>query len=202
MLAADLTLLLAAAGSALWAYRTRTACQESRVLLGSWALACAFIALAVLGQLLPSGPSQDLAVVRRMGLNLGVFIGLPFLAAALVSLGRRWFWSAAAWGRLMLGLFAAFELSRQLGYGLEYTQLLGAASALAMLYASTRLANGRARLTGLSGATLLAAALALTSPLAFAIGPDAVSFRLLTALSLLLLSAALHSEHPLQPQRG
>jgi hypothetical protein len=192
-LAADLALLLAAAGSAAWALRTRPRVGDAQVLLGSWALACAFIAVAVLTQLLPNDAQNDLAVVRRMAQNLGVYIGLPFLGAALVGVGRRQFWSAAGWGRLMLGLFAFFELTRQMGYGVEYTQLMGAACTLAALYGAACFSR-RARLSALAGSAVLGAGLALTSPMAIALEHDPATFRVLSALALVLFSVAIQRE--------
>ncbi|MBF7730926.1 hypothetical protein [Pseudomonas sp. N040] len=63
------------------------------------------------------------------------FLGLPLLGLAALSLSRGWDWQGPAWGRLLLGLCAGFELFRQLGWSDEYRLLLQLGSLLLILYA-------------------------------------------------------------------
>lgn len=197
-----LLLALVATGSALWAYQARQTQQDASALLSCWALACVFIALGAVAWTLPVTPDSNLAVVQRMAENLGIYIGLPFVAAALVGLGRRHFWSAAGWGRLMLGLFAAFELSRQLDYGAEYRLLLGAACVLACLYGATGLTRLGARKAAWFGSACLALGLLHAAPQLLFIRPEVDIFLLCSVLALLMLHLAIRSELCLLQQRS
>ncbi|GGC00268.1 hypothetical protein GCM10011352_28050 [Marinobacterium zhoushanense] len=190
-IAADLALLLSSGASAFWAWRQRQACTDERALLSAWALSALFILVAIPAQYLPADAGSDLGVLRRMALNLAVYISLPLMATAVYALGRRWFWAGAGWGRWLLALFAAFELSRQLGYGEEYLQALGAAMVAACAVGSVLLKQPLA----VAATALLALTLTITSPVAPNWGiawQEPALFRVLSALSLATFTAALH----------
>ncbi|MBV1788905.1 hypothetical protein KQ940_12665 [Marinobacterium sp. D7] len=189
-LAADLALLLSSGASALWAWRLRHTGKDERALLNAWALSALFILLAVPAQYLPTD-GTDLSALRRMALNLAVYISLPLMATAVYALGRRWFWSGAGWGRWLLALFAAFELSRQLGFADEYLKAMAAATVVACAAGSVLLKQPLAA----TATALLATALAITSPAApdWAYAwPNPSLFHALSALSLATITAALH----------
>lgn len=193
VLIAELALLGTAAGSALWSYNARQEGTPHNVLLGVWSLSSLFVALAVLAHWLPDGGS-DLETLRRLGVNLGVYAGMPMLATAVYALGKRLFWSAAGWGRLLLGLFALFELNRQLGYGQQYTNVLGAAAVIGILSGALFLSHRQARLLCTGSALSAAAALVFIGVLPIAQQPQPILFGLLSALSLALLSVAARLE--------
>lgn len=190
---ADLTLLVASAGSAFWAFRARHTQSRERTLLATWSVSCAFIAAAVLLQLPPSPLPGDGALLQRMAVNLALYAALPLLATALLALSRHWFWSAAGWGRLLLALIALFELNRRLNLGAGYTQWLCIACLVAFAAASLWLRPSRAQQLALTGSVSLAATLVLTSPGALWWGPEPLSFRLLLALDLILLTTAVRA---------
>jgi len=199
LLIADLALLLCAVGSALWAWRLRRRLDNERALLGAWALSALFIALAVPARLLPGDGGSDLGALRQMSLNLAVYVSLPLMATAVYALGRGRLWSAAGWGRLLLGLFAGFELGRQLGYGNAYLYTLVATASLAALAGGLMLKTPTAQRTATVSALLLGVGFALISPAAPDWSPglnwrSPAGFGALSALSLLLISAALHRE--------
>lgn len=190
---ADLVLLLVVSGSAIWAYRSKQTDKPHAVLLGAWSLSALFLALAVVAAWLPDG-STDLETLKRLGINLGVYAGMPMLATAVYALGKRLFWSAAGWGRLLLGFFALFELNRQLGYGEEYTNVLGAATIIGLLSGALFLADTRARLLSAASAVSIAAALAFTDSVALPVSPQPVAVSLLAALGIALVSYAARTE--------
>ncbi|WP_432697504.1 hypothetical protein ACQUQP_03895 [Marinobacterium sp. YM272] len=192
-LVADAALLAAAAGSALWSNNARQQDAPHSVLLGAWSLSSLFVLLAVVATWLP-GESTDMDTLRRLGVNLGIYAGMPMLATAVYALGKRLFWSAAGWGRLLLGFFALFELNRQLGYGQEYTNVLGAATAIGVFSGALFLGNTRARLFCAASALLLAAAMAFTGNLPLPLAPQPTLFSLLAALGLGLLTLAARLE--------
>lgn len=195
LLITNLVLLLAAAAGSYQAWSARRDPAAPQQLLSCWALACLFIALAVLGRLLPGEVSTDLAVLQRMALNLGVHIGLPFLACALLMAALQRHWSGAGWGRLLLGLFACFELSRQLGYGSEYTRVLGLLCTLGAGSAALMFARGLPRRAALSGVLCLIPGLAFSGALPTTwVAPQPALFPLLCALALVLFSLALHRQ--------
>lgn len=203
---AESALLLAAAGSALRAWKLRDALEQERALITAWALSALFIALAVPAQWLPER-GNDLSVLRQMATNLAIYISLPLMAAAVIALGKGWFWSAAGWGRLLLGLFAGFELTRQMGYGSAYLQTLGVSAVAIGLGGALLLVSIQARTLATLGVLSLAAAFTLSPytifdwPFTARWQEAAVSsslfnslFNSLAALSLLLTGAALHIE--------
>jgi hypothetical protein len=63
------------------------------------------------------------------------FLGLPLLGLAALGLSRDWKWRGPAWGRVLLGLCAFFELFRQLGWVSEYQLFLQLGSLLLILAA-------------------------------------------------------------------
>lgn len=62
------------------------------------------------------------------------FLGLPLLGFAALTLARKWQWSGPAWGRLLIGLCAFFELFRQLSWLDEYRQFVQLGSLLLIAY--------------------------------------------------------------------
>ncbi len=199
---ANLALLLSSAVSGLWAFKARQRAAGAAVMLGVWALGCAFIACAIAGQWLPAA-GGDLEVLQRMAGNLAVYAALPLMAITLFALGRRLFWSAAGWGRLLLGLFALFELTRQLGYGNGYLQLLGLACCGGTLAAALRLARA-AKVSALAGTLALGVGCYFYYR-AGTHGEDPVAFKLLAALALLLLTTAIRTalaQRPAAAQPG
>lgn len=127
-------------------------------------MAFMFIAVAALGQLLLSSQSLDSQTLQRLLDNLAQFLAVPLFAIASLLIGRRQYWSAAAWGRVSLALVAMFELLRRAELGDAYTQALPIAIAVVLMVAGWQL---RARLRDLaiwqyvSGMVLIVAGLAL-----------------------------------------
>lgn len=189
---ADLALLISAALSALWAFNARERASDRGAVLRVWALGASFVGLAVVLQLLPE--QADLGVLRRMSLNLAVFAALPLMSLALLARARGWDWAPAAWGRGLLGLFALFELTRQMGHGASYTWLLGTGCLAALGLASLQLSVVRARALALTGTSALAGALLLGASNPLLSLADPVALRGFGALALLLFSSALHSD--------
>ncbi|SEG80322.1 hypothetical protein [Marinobacterium lutimaris] len=190
---ADLILLLVASGSAIWAYRSKQTEKPHSVLLGAWSLSALFLALAVIAAWLPQG-SADLETLKRLGINLGIYAGMPMLATAVYALGKRLFWSAAGWGRLLLGFFALFELNRQLGYGEEYTNVLGAASVIGVLSGALFLGLTQARILSAAAAVCVAAALAFSGSSALPVMAYPMAATLLAAIGIALLTSAVRLE--------
>lgn len=190
---AELVLLLVVGGSTIWAYRSRQNDKPHSVLLGTWSLSSLFLALAVIAAWLPEG-STDLETLKRLGINLGIYAGMPMLAVAVYALGKRLFWSAAGWGRLLLGFFALFELNRQLGYGEEYTNVLGAASVIGVLSGALFLSVARARALSAAAAVSVAAALAFSGSAALPVPAYPVAATLLAAMGIALLTTAVRLE--------
>lgn len=86
-------------------------------------------------------------------------LGVPLIALAVLTAGRRWHWSGPTWGRVVLGLCVFFELARQIGWSQPYALVLAALCALAVLSVALLDTQGRDRLLGLlAGALLLGAA--------------------------------------------
>lgn len=187
-LAGNGALLLSSALCGLWAYKARLAAAPADTALGVWALSCVFVASAMIALTLPAAAGSEFEVVQRMALNLAIYAAVPLMAVVLFAVSRRLFWSAAGWGRLLLGLFALFELTRQLGYGSSYLQLLGAACCLGLLAGAVGLSVTRARASGIAGTLVLGAGGYL---LTRTDGADTALFNLLAAVALLLLTTAL-----------
>lgn len=92
-----------------------------------------------------------------------LLLGLPLIGLVALSFSRQWNWSRPTWGRIVLGLCAFFELTRQLGWGSSYAMLLGLLSALLVAYAGVlRWPSRRKLASGLTGAAFLLAALPWT----------------------------------------
>ena len=71
-------------------------------------------------------------------------LSLPLLGLAAFYLGRGLQWQPAAWGRILLGLMAAFELARRMDLLHSYQWLINCAALLIMLLACLRvLGNDR-----------------------------------------------------------
>ncbi|KEA64887.1 hypothetical protein ADIMK_0589 [Marinobacterium lacunae] len=207
-LAADLLLVVAASGSALWSWTARSSVDQQRALLSAWALSALFVALSVPATYLPTDNGNDLSVIRQMALNLAIYISPALIAVAVYAQARGLYWSPAGWGRLLLGLFAGFELSRQMGYAEPYLQTLGTAVVATVFAGGFRFGEPNARKTMSLAAVVLGVAFAVASPAApdwgLAInGQSPAGFSALCALSLLLgtnalrreLAAAAHSQH-------
>lgn len=183
-------LLLAALSSAVLLFRRSEQLQEApRSQLQVSSLSLIFVALAVMGQLLLTPTSQDIATLQRLLDNLALYAGLPLLATAALALAMGWYWSKAGWGRWLLALFALFELCRRMGLGEDYTLWLSAALTAALLVTAWRLQGLLPRLLcvlaapllliSISGAELMVAELSTTLR------------QLAQAAGLLLLSGAL-----------
>jgi hypothetical protein len=81
------------------------------------------------------GLSSELAGLHDWLSRAASFLGLPLLGLAALCLGRNWQWSGPAWGRLLLGLCAFFELFRQMQLLDQYRLFLQMGSLLLIAYA-------------------------------------------------------------------
>lgn len=165
-------------------------------------LSGAFIAASALATLLLSGSSdQDQQTLLRMLNNLAYYAALPLISSALVAdaLGQNW--QKPAWGRWLLALLALFELTRRAQVGLEYSQILAAAVALGMLFATLRARTFTVRLgTALAGIAVAAAALLFGPISLFPAYQSELLSTLAYSTSLLGCLAALHTTHATQQQ--
>ena len=95
-------------------------------------LSAVFIAGSALGNLILSDANQDTETLKRLLNNLALFAGIPLIASALIDQAFNFQWGKAAWGRWLLALFALFELMRRTNLGVEYTQFMSVACAVAI----------------------------------------------------------------------
>ncbi len=159
MVSVSLLLLTLSSGySAVWQHR-RTTGPVAGINQKVLALSSLFIALSAASQLLIGMQSEDLFTLRQMLENLAYFAGIPLIATAAVALSLEQTWSKPAWGRWLIGLFAFFELLRQMQYGAQYAQLIAAATAVALIYAAIRQQQPFNRPMLFSGSILIAAGL-------------------------------------------
>ncbi|MBN3564209.1 hypothetical protein [Aliamphritea spongicola] len=153
-----LLLTLSGGYSAVWQHR-QTADQETGINQQVLALSSLFIALSAAAQLLIGTQSEDLFTLRQMLENLAYFAGIPLIATAAVALSLGKTWTKPAWGRWLIGLFAFFELLRQMQYGAQYAQLIALTASAALLYAAVRQQQPHNKLLLIAGSVLIAAGL-------------------------------------------
>lgn len=126
-----LTLALIAVSLWLWRQREPLAAPArgaiSAALLGL-GLAAAASLLQSLGTL-----ASELEQTQRMLGLAAQNISLPLLGLAAFYLGRGLQWQPAMWGRILLGLMAAFELLRRMELLFGYQWVINGAGLLAML---------------------------------------------------------------------
>ncbi len=116
------------------------------------------------------GFGLDTLEAERWLMQATLLLGLPLVGVVALTLGRRWIWSRPTWGRIVIGLLAFFELTRQLGWSSEYAFALGLTSAVLVIYAG--LLQWPARLqafAGVAGGGLMMAPMPLTG---MTIGPN------------------------------
>jgi len=187
-----LMLALVAGFSAAWAFQRRADIPHASSWLSAWALSMLFVALASIANLLPE-PGGDLQVIKRMVDNLALFVALPFLGVSIPALAKRCFWSSGGWGRLLLGLFAGFELTRQLGHGETYLLILAACCTVLLIAGSLLMQTRQAQGLGLLSGIFAATAFSLASPFAPFEYSQSALFGLVTA-TLALVSLAVRTE--------
>ncbi|WP_341707047.1 hypothetical protein [Halopseudomonas sp.] len=126
-----LTLALIAACLWLWRQREPLATPArgaiTAALLGLGLAAAASLLLS-LGSL-----AKELEHTQRMLGLAAQNISLPLLGLAAFYLGRGLQWQPAMWGRILLGLMAAFELLRRMDLLFGYQWVINSAGLLAML---------------------------------------------------------------------
>ncbi|GGE32255.1 hypothetical protein GCM10007421_02480 [Halopseudomonas oceani] len=126
-----LTLTLIAASLWLWRQRTPLATPAggaiTAALLGLGLAAAASLLLS-LGAL-----AQELEHTQRILGLAAQNISLPLLGLAAFFLGRGLQWQPAMWGRILLGLMAAFELLRRMDQLFGYQWAINSAAVLFML---------------------------------------------------------------------
>ncbi|UJJ30918.1 hypothetical protein [Halopseudomonas maritima] len=139
-----LTLLLIAVGVWLWRQRApldvpaRGAITAALLGLGLAASASLLLSLGAL-----PGTSKLAHTQRILGLA-AQNLSLPLLGLAALYLGFGLRWQPATWGRILLGLMAAFELSRRMDALHGYQWLINCAALGVMLLACLRvLGNDR-----------------------------------------------------------
>ncbi|MEE3158543.1 MAG: hypothetical protein VX301_10085, partial [Pseudomonadota bacterium] len=139
-----LTLLLIAVGVWLWRQRApldtpaRGAITAALLGLGLAAGASVLLSLGAL-----PGASELAHTQRILGLA-AQNLSLPLLGLAALYLGLGLRWQPANWGRILLGLMAAFELTRRMDLLHSYQWLINCAALLVMLLACLRvLGNDR-----------------------------------------------------------
>ncbi|MEO1818730.1 hypothetical protein [Pseudomonas sp.] len=133
-----LTLLLLAVGIWLWRQRgplslpARGAITAALLGLGLAATASLLLSLGAL-----PGAGELAHTQRILGLA-AQSLSLPLLGLAVLYLGVGLRWQPANWGRILLGLMAAFELSRRMDVLHSYQWLINCAALLVMLLACVR----------------------------------------------------------------
>ena len=139
-----LTLLLIAVGVWLWRQRApldvpaRGAITAALLGLGLAAGASVLLSLGAL-----PGASELAHTQRILGLA-AQNLSLPLLGLAALYLGLGLRWQPANWGRILLGLMAAFELTRRMDLLHSYQWLINCTALLIMLLACLRvLGNDR-----------------------------------------------------------
>ena len=126
-----LTLLLIAASFWLWRQRrplSATARGAMTAALLGLGLAAADSLLLSLGSL-----AKELEHTQRILGLAAQNLSLPLLGLAAFYLGRGLQWQPAAWGRILLGLMAAFELLRRMDQLFGYQWVINSAALLVML---------------------------------------------------------------------
>ena len=88
-------------------------------------LSAVALAVSMLAQLTLDPLGSDSGTLLRMLNNLAIYAAAPMLVTAVGAITRPYPISRPAWGRWLLGLFALFELCRRMGFGEEYTLVLG-----------------------------------------------------------------------------
>ncbi|MHB0765402.1 hypothetical protein ACYCFC_13645 [Stutzerimonas sp. NM35] len=132
------------------------------------ALFCALLAFALAAGIGASAVARlafglDTLEAERWLLRATLLLGLPLLGLVALTFARQWNWSRPAWGRVVLGLCAFFELARQLGWGDPYALTLGLLSALLVIHAGLLQWPARQQAAaGSVGGVLLLAALPWT----------------------------------------
>ncbi len=63
--------------------------------------------------------------------NLGWYMAMPLIGAALVAASRDINWKRTTWWRILLGLCVAFEFARMMGWLIEYRLVINLTAALA-----------------------------------------------------------------------
>ena len=92
-----------------------------------------------------------------------LLLGSPLIGLVALTFARQWSWSRPAWGRVVLGLCAFFELARQLGWSDPYALALGLLSGVLVIYAGLlQWPASRQTAAGIAGGVLLLAALPWT----------------------------------------
>lgn len=107
---------------------------------------------------------------ERWLLQATLLLGLPLVGVVALTLSRQWIWSRPTWGRVVIGLCAFFELTRQFGWASEYAFALGLTSALLVAYAG--LLQWPKRLQAIAGAVGGVLMLALMPLTGMTIGPN------------------------------
>lgn len=125
LLISQLLLLLVCLGAA-WVAKpqaSRAVSSHSEYLVISLSLLA--VAVALLGQITLDPKGSDSGTLLRILNNLALYAAAPMLVTAVVAIAKSYPISRPAWGRWLLGLFALFELCRRMGYGEQYTFVLG-----------------------------------------------------------------------------
>lgn len=102
----------------------------------------------------------DTLEAERWLLQATLLLGVPLVGVVVLTLSRQWVLSRPAWGRVVIGLCAFFELARQFGWSAHYALSLGLLSALVVAYAGLMQWPERLQAAaGLAGGALLLALL-------------------------------------------
>ncbi len=151
------------------------------------------LAIATLAQLTLDPEGSDAGTLLRILNNLAIYAAAPMLVTAVGAIAKNYPISRPAWGRWLLGLFALFELCRRMGYGEEYTLVLGICCLAGLLAALVWFKSRPIATPLLASLALFSAALASHYFVAAAIA------LLLSSAGLISLSLSLRNV-PLQPQ--
>lgn len=105
----------------------------------------------------------DAFEAERWLLRATLLLGIPLIGLVALTFARQWNWSRPAWGRVVLGLCAFFELARQLGWSDPYALVLGLLSGVLVIYAGLLQWSARRQTAaGILGGLLLLTALPWT----------------------------------------
>ena len=126
-------------------------------------LASAFIACSAVSSLLIQQPDQDMQTLKRMLQNLAFFAGIPFIASAFIDIAWGFNWSKPAWGRWLLALFALFEVTRRADFGAQYSQIMVALSAAALLISFLKSSSPLVKALGIPASILFTLSLLVFS---------------------------------------
>lgn len=165
-------------------------CQSEYLVISLSALA---LAIATLAQLTLDPEGSDTGTLLRISNNLAIYAAAPMLVTAVGAIAKNYPISRPAWGRWLLGLFALFELCRRMGYGEQYTLVLGVCCLAGLLAALAWFKSRPIAIPLLASLALFSAALATQFLVAAAIA------LLLSSAGLISLSLGLRNV-PLQPQ--